>query len=373
MVSAEAQERITIDFYTETVELQFDAGLPAFPPTAIHVPRIQRFLDQMEKKKTRRLLESFESARTRLELNDFLFLELIEQGIEAIYEPDYFQKQLLVYYYLNQLDYKVRLAYWEESLYIYGVSESDLYQVPFIVMGNEKYYNLTVISDQTLERVNSVFLLENDGNTGKPFSFDLQRWPQLRADSLVHHLNFQYLGDSIRIPLVVDKNVSRILADHPLLEEKAYFEIPLSSLLRETLVPELKKITKGKTYLETTKLLLHITRSCFRYEKDDTFFGKSKPMAAEEVFIYDRSDCEDRSALFFQLAKALLDVPMVVLAYPEHVTVGIALEGIGGEHIMHNSIPYYICDPTGPVNSTAMGQFPEGYREKAYEILHAYR
>ena len=96
-------------------------------------------------------------------------------------------------------------------------------------------------------------------------------------------------------------------------------------------------------------------------------------MVAEEVFLYPYSDCEDRSALFIRLAEELLGLPMIVLAYPDHLTVGVALPQTKSGFVRYNSKAYYVCDPTGPVNSDAVGKIPEGYEDTPYEIIKEYK
>ena len=110
-----------------------------------------------------------------------------------------------------------------------------------------------------------------------------------------------------------------------------------------------------------------------RYKEDHDHFGKSKPMIADEVFHYSFSDCEDRSALFYNLVKELLDLPMIMIAYPDHLTIGVALTQQIGNPINYKGRKYYICDPTGPSNSTRIGSVPKNYERKSFEILADYK
>jgi hypothetical protein len=119
--------------------------------------------------------------------------------------------------------------------------------------------------------------------------------------------------------------------------------------------------------------LVSFTRSSFQYREDKDYFGYSKPMIADEVFHYPFSDCEDRSALFFRLVKETVDLPMIIVAFPDHLTIGVALDEEIGEPISYRGRNYYICDPTGPVNSTDIGVFPNGYRNSDFEIIGNYK
>ena len=92
-------------------------------------------------------------------------------------------------------------------------------------------------------------------------------------------------------------------------------------------------------------------------------------MIADEVFHYPYSDCEDRSALFFCLVKEIIDLPMIIVAFTDHLTIAVALEEEIGDAIRYEGKNYYICDPTGPVNSTDIGAFPSGYRNAKFKII----
>ena len=96
-------------------------------------------------------------------------------------------------------------------------------------------------------------------------------------------------------------------------------------------------------------------------------------MVAEEVFLYPYSDCEDRSALYVRLVQELLGLPMIILAYPDHLTVGVALPQTKGGFVRYKSKAYYICDPTGPANSAVVGEVPEGYEDTPFDIIKEYK
>jgi hypothetical protein len=48
---------------------------------------------------------------------------------------------------------------------------------------------------------------------------------------------------------------------------------------------------------------------------------------------------------------------MIVLEFPEHVTVGVALPEASSLYpVMHKNRRYYICEPTNPGNELKLGQ-----------------
>jgi hypothetical protein len=121
------------------------------------------------------------------------------------------------------------------------------------------------------------------------------------------------------------------------------------------------------------EVLVSLTRSGFRYQEDTKYFGRSKPMVPEELFSYPYSDCEDRSALFYALVRELIDLPMVVIAYDDHLSVAVAADRVEGDNFSFQGRRYVFCDPTGPANSSVIGRIPPGYEKAKFQIIGQYK
>lgn len=59
---------------------------------------------------------------------------------------------------------------------------------------------------------------------------------------------------------------------------------------------------------------------------------------------------------------------MVVLIFDDHVSIAVAAE-MEGDLIRFEGKRYFVVDPTGPSNSDLIGWFPQGYAERAIEIV----
>jgi len=161
---------------------------------------------------------------------------------------------------------------------------------------------------------------------------------------------------------------------YPFVSESQYLEVPMSPTLKASLIPIVKKITEDRTWKESLEILAGLTRTGFAYKTDEEVYGKSKPMIADEIFYYKYSDCEDRSALFYSIAKEIFDFPMIVIAFPDHVTIAVSTPTpIGNTALIYKDKRYYVCDPTGPIGSFKIGNIPEEYRTQSYEVLSSFR
>jgi hypothetical protein len=117
---------------------------------------------------------------------------------------------------------------------------------------------------------------------------------------------------------------------------------------------------------------MRFTRYSFLYQRDTEVFGKEKRLSPEETLLYDYSDCEDRSALFFYLVKEIYNLPMIVLAYSDHVTVAVQFEKPAGKAIVYNGLKYSVCEPTPQQRDLKLGQLLPELQKKSYEVVYAY-
>ncbi|MDT9136277.1 hypothetical protein RSW15_24395, partial [Escherichia coli] len=87
----------------------------------------------------------------------------------------------------------------------------------------------------------------------------------------------------------------------------------------------------------------------------------------EQTLLYDQSDCEDRAALFFYLVKEIYNLPMLVLSYPQHVTIAVQFDKPVGKTIEYNGRKYTICEPTPQKDDLALGEMLPSLRKTPYE------
>ncbi|MEY2648532.1 MAG: hypothetical protein RL282_1245, partial [Bacteroidota bacterium] len=86
--------------------------------------------------------------------------------------------------------------------------------------------------------------------------------------------------------------------------------------------------------------------------------------------LYEKSDCEDRAALFFYLVKKIYNLPMIVLSYPSHINIGIAMDKPIGKGISYNGKLYTICEPTPQKKEYGLGKMDKTILKEGFEIVH---
>ena len=367
-----AIETIEIPFYSEKLAVVYHPDITIVPSGMLEEQKIVAFYQQLEESSYEVFVESLLDLKNRLQLNDWLLYELTEKSVKGLmpHQSDKHQT-LITWFLLSKLGYDTRLAFLKNDAFLYVRTEENIYETPLIEDNGQRFAGLTEMQISNSKAGRSVYLLNFLAMpNGRPFSFSLARLPQLKSVKQEKIYRFDWEETSFSLPVAYDKTLVDIMKNYPVVGETDYLIVPFSRVLKESLLPSLRYIIKGKTIQESLQILTVFTRSAFQYREDEDFFGRNKPMIRDEVFFYPYSDCEDRSAVFFGLVEELLDLPMIIVAFPDHLTVAVALdEPIGSSSIAYKGKRFYICDPTGPSNSDEIGRIPRGYEKQTFEIL----
>jgi len=369
-----AQASVALSFYSERLSIPFSTDMLAIKCGKVEEKNILDFYRQLEKTNYRVLLDNLQQQQQQLQLNDWLFFQLLRHSVGEIFQQkNAWEQELVSWFLLSQAGYDTRLTYLENRVFVYVHSKEEVFEVPMIEENKRNYVNLTSLQNGT--KPGTLYLLNfAPRTTGKAFSFALKKLPRLQSSVSTRTIDFYFRGTQHQLQVAYDQTLVDLMKTYPLISEEQYLQFPMSPVLEASLVPQLQQLLVDKTPRQALELLVGFTRSSFAYKEDREYFGRSKPMVADEVFYYPYSDCEDRSALFYELVRKLLDLPIIILAYPNHITVGVALpEPIRGTFVEWKGRRYYICDPTGPINSTAIGIFPEEYANIPYEVVVQYK
>ena len=368
--------RVHVPFYSESVAVDYAPELLVIDgrPRGQLPPYLTARYREFSQADYYTLLNSLQDTRTALRLNDWLYFDLMQRAVRAAYpRASEVDRRALSWFLLCQSNFDARLTYLGDTVWINTYTDEELFEVGMIEEGTKRLVNLSSLLREEYDGEQLYLLNYIPNPDGQSFSFDLDRLPKLRPRYTERTYQFDTRLARHRLRVRTDQTVVDVMRKYPFLDEEKYIDAPLSEALVKSLLPQLRKKMAPLSERERVQFLAAFTRMSFGYKTDEEHFGRSRPMIADEVLAYPYSDCEDRSALFYALAKELIGAPMLVLAYPDHVTVAVATEAVLGDAVVHRGRKYYICDPTGPSNSDRVGRFPKGYAERRYEILSSYR
>lgn len=366
---------VEVDFYSEHLQLRYDPGLLAMSSGTVEEKSLIGFYKQMQRLPFQTLLNDLKREKERMALNDWLYYRLLRKSVDLIFmDKSGVERELLEWFMLNQSGYNARLTYLGKRVFVNVYTRDEIFEAPVVEDKGKRFVNLSSISGEHFREGQALFLLNFIPNPeGLPFSFYLKKLPALAPVTVARHLSFNYRGKTYAFDVEADQTLVEIMKDYPLIAEFQYLETPFSPTLRRDLLARFQEWTQGMAPYQTLEFLATFTRSAFVYKGDKVAFGKNKPMITDEVFFYPQSDCEDRVALMYNLVKSLLDLPMIAVAYPDHLTLAVDVPDAQGATIPYKGRRYLICDPTGPINSSTIGEVPNGYEKAKFEIIGYYK
>jgi hypothetical protein len=318
------------------------------------------------------LLSDLEDKKDSLLLNDWMFYTLVRSSVDAIFEKQKaFDKELIVWFLMSHAGFDTRLGYNENNAFLYLRSDEEVFGLPMIESRMRSYYHIPFPLRYPVES-ERVYLLSFEAMPGgRPLSFRWEGMPVLRPVPAEKKIEIRTEDTLYRLSVQYDKAWVNTLAQQPVLSDSEYFNIPVSEILQASLYPQLVRMLEGKTTRKALEILVAFTRSSFDYEDDMKAYGRSIPMTPDEVFHYRYSDCEDRAVLFAGLVHELLQLPVIVIAFPNHITIGVGGEWDCADAVHYAGRKYCICDPTGPPQSTTLGEWPQGYENQSYVVIES--
>ena len=209
---------------------------------------------------------------------------------------------------------------------------------------------------------------------GENFSFNIQEIPVIDKHAYQSkQLSFTYKQKKDNINVLVNPELTSYFKNYPVTDYQNQFNIPLSRETHQSLINSLKLKVKKLSLNDGVEYLMYFTRNAFGFKKDSEIFGREKRFSPEETLLYETSDCEDRSALFFYLVKEIYNLPMIVLSYPEHIAIAVKLEKPIKNQIEYKGESYTICEPTPQKREFRLGEQSNAISKQPYEIAFAYQ
>jgi len=369
---------VEIDFYGQEIALEYDDALVFTRGLKFEEEAFTQFLKDKEHSTYQTLIRQLSSLKEQLRLNDWMYFELMHKSVDHMLGAgNTYEKSLFTHFLLSKSGYDSKITYLHKQMWINVYTEDNMYEISTILLGDKNFVNLTAAINKQKDYESQVYLLDYViGGAKRAFSFEMNTLPNLSPRPKKASVNFDFKGTPISLDVTIDLNLIDIINNYPIFDEVSYLETPLSPTAVASLRPQLMSYMKSMDEETKLEFLASITRMAFKYKEDYQAFGKNKPMIAEELFFHEYSDCEDRCALFYNLNKITVDLPLLVIALPDHLSIAVAMMERPSQvknAINYQGKTYYFCDPTGPFNAHHIGSLPKEYQNSRYEILSAYK
>jgi hypothetical protein len=370
-------QNATFDFYGDTIKLPFDYLSVVDYKGPLSDESIRDFYVRINATDYQPVVEALLAYKNKNKPDDWLFYQLIRKTAELTSPKaaNYYRYTLYKWFLLNKAGYDANLCLAGDKLMFYVQSNDNIYDIPYHTENGKQYVCLNYHDYAQIDIVNhKLHRVPVDIPGAKScFSYRLTHMPNFSpADYKDKELEFNYRDVAYRIHLKTNDQVKTLLANYPVTDYKYYFDMPLSKGTYTSLIPQLQEHLKGMNVKDGVDYLMRFTRYAFAYEDDKDNFGKERHLSAEQTLLYDHSDCEDRAALFYYLVKEIYKLPMIVLAYPHHLTIAVKFDKPVGNAIDYNGSKYSVCEPTPQRADLPIGKTLPELRNSSYEVVLAY-
>ncbi len=369
---------ISFDFYGDPIELKLDKSFIINYNDQLSEQSLQSFQSVIADANSGILVRGLLDYKKQYELDDWLYYQLIRKTAQQISPKadNYYRYTLYKWFLLTQSGYDATLKTNGEKLLFYVQSDENIYNIPSYIKNGKQYVCLNYHDygfNVDFEQEKFIEVAAGAIDTQKSFSYKITRLPVFKpGDYQEKDLQFNYNENDYHFKVKLNPQIKTIFANYPVVDYESYFNIPLSKETYSSLIPLLKKNIKGLNTKNGVDYLMRFTRYAFLFETDAVVFGKEKRFSPEQTLLYEQSDCEDRAALFFYLVKEIYNLPVIVLAYPEHVTIAVKFNKPIGTPIIYKGMKYSVCEPTPQKKDLAVGQLLPTLRKETYEVVYAY-
>jgi hypothetical protein len=378
LLSQNSAEQVKFDFCGRQFEFSIAEGKHWNGKDLLSQAGATEYYNTVLNGRYQQVVQSLIEYRKRVSPDDWLFYQLIRRTAQNISpkEKDYLQYTLHKWYFLTMCGYDAMLATSGKKLLFYVQCDENIYNVPFRTEIGKQYVCLNFHDYKNVDFLKEKFLkLDLDSPVPQQvFSYKVTNIPEFRAtEYLEKDLHFSYYENDYHFKVRLSPQVQKLFQNYPVVDYDSYLNIPMSRETYNSLIPQLKKTVKGMSEKNGVDYLMRFTRYAFLFEADTKNFGSEKRLSPEQTLFYDQSDCEDRVALFFFLVKEIYNLPMIVLAYPTHVTVAVEFAKPVGHPITYKGRKYSVCEPTPQAEDLQVGQMPSALTKAPYEVAYVYQ
>lgn len=373
-------QQIDFEFIGHKISLPADNRLQPAYPADCEGSGVVSFAGLLPGEADYPLIRELLSLRKSLRLNDWLYYQLIRRTAQELSpkSANYFRYTIYKWWMLVQSGFDARLRFGNNKLLFYVQCEENIYNIPAFRMEGKQYvclnyhdYGSRIDFDHESFTLLPLPLIPEKAAA---FSYRISELPSLGAAAYRNRtLQFAYNRQTYEFTVKVTPQLGPLFANYPVVDYETCFNTPLSPETYHSLIPLLRRTLKGLKPTDGVDYLMHFTRYAFLFEQDTRLYGKEKRLSPEQTLLFEQSDCEDRAALFFYLVKELYNLPMLVLAYPDHVTVAVKFSKPVGPGIVYNGEKYTLCEPTPQATDLRLGETLPSLAGKSYEVVYAYQ
>jgi hypothetical protein len=299
------------------------------------------FLSQGGNSIVKQMLQYKEAMR----LDDLVFYELVKRFTSILFEQESIHNVMLQWCILNAANYAVYPSRMGPKMNLYALACNEIEGGGCFKVGKGNYRYL---GGHRTAFYGEYFEMDYKPIGRKCFSFAIQELPDpiLLGQVYEKAINFKMGLASAKIIVKSHSNLDSITRLQP--PNIPFRIVPFSQACLQSLRPfidsNLEKLDDNREKIE---FLLEFCRAVAPNVLDPDANGVEQYAQVAELTLLYGGDCEDKSALFFQLVKEFVPVPMVAIVYPRHINIGLHMKENNGDVIKYRGKKFSICETTG--------------------------
>jgi len=336
------QKDVNLAYFGQNVGINIDEkfkNLKFYPQNQSGISNVFSTLASSDYEDT---IRDIRTAQKELNLNDWGVYILVNMLASNLFENEDEQK-LFSWFVFNKLGYSIKVGLAGKHIVVLHYSQRMIYDTPYYTFKGKRFF---LISQYAKGSAGRVYTYKQDyPKADKPLDLSLKSLPNFKKDLRAKTLVFKEFGKEYSTSFKYDQNLIDFMATYPQADYDTYFNAPMDSQLYDQIARDLKPYIDGKKASVAINFVLHFVQKAFKYERDDTQFGREKVMFSSETLYYDKSDCEDRTILFAYLVKKLFDIAVVGVQYSDHMSTALYIP-MRGDSVKVERRKFVIADPT---------------------------
>ena len=355
----ESTKDINLIFFGQAIGIDIDEKFKDAKFYPQNQTGISNFFDILASSDYEATLRDINTISKKLALNDWEVYLLVNSLSSSIFfNPD--DRRLFSWFIFNKLGYEVKIGLGGKHVVLMHYSEKIIYSTPNYSFDKKRFYVISSYAKKSSN--NKVYTYtQSYPDAIKPLDLELPTLPNFEQDVQHKTVSFEQFGVVYKASYKYDKNLIDFMATYPQADYETYFNSPLSKETYEDIAKDLKQYVDTKKASVAINFVLNFVQKAFKYEVDQSQFGREKVMFANETLFYDKSDCEDRAILFAYLVKELFGVTVIGVKYKDHMATALYIPVVG-DSVKAGRRKFVIADPTY-INAN-IGQSMPQYRSK---------
>jgi len=353
-----------VDYFGIALHVNFFCDLPSSLKPIKKSEDFTSFWERMSQLNFAPTIKQLKTIEKTYQFNGYSTYQVVQNLSKKVYTHIH-EQQLLTWFLLNKLGYKVKVGYKKEKIVLLSATDVEVFSTLYFTINKQRYYAL----DYYLKKdFGSLYTYKKDFPTSnKVIDFSMKILPLFPKETIVRHITFKEGNQHVDVDITLNTHLLAYLKTFPQVGYSTYFNTVMLAESDKLLVDALTPLLKNKTKTEALNVLLHFVQKAFKYQTDWDQFGYEKVMFPEETLFYGYSDCDDRAVLFAYLAERLLHVKAVGLKFSNHMATAIYYEGVKTNQDYLEKDSFIISDPTY-INAN-VGQSMPKYLHKNATII----